>query len=136
MFGIENTSKKIFQMSKCILHIGSEKTGSTSLQHFFNANRENLLNYYYSKALGECNNYLLPLAFCDNYVLNRDVFNLEHIDLIEDYEAKKLEIISSFEKERRSHADRDWIISSEHLSSRLLKKSSIKKLKKLKTRLT
>lgn len=118
-------------MSKCILHIGSEKTGSTALQHFFNANRENLRNYYYSKALGECNNYLLSLAFCDNYVLNRDVFDLEHIDLIENYEAKRHEIISLFKKERRNHADSDWIISSEHLSSRLLKRSSIQKIKKL-----
>jgi len=118
-------------MSKCILHIGSEKTGSTALQHFFNANRENIRNYYYSKALGECNNYLLPLAFCDNYVLNRDVFDLEHIDLIENYEAKRCEIISLFKKERRNHADSDWIISSEHLSSRLLKRSSIQKIKKL-----
>jgi len=118
-------------MSKCILHIGSEKTGSTALQHFFDANRENLRNYYYSKALGECNNYLLPLAFCDNYVLNRDVFELEHIDLVKNYEAKKLEIINLFKIERKNQADSDWIISSEHLSSRLLKRSSIQKIKKL-----
>lgn len=118
-------------MSKCILHIGSEKTGSTALQHFFNANRENLRNYYYSKALGECNNYLLPLAFCDNYVLNRDVFEVEHIDLVENYEEKKLEIVNLFEKERKDQADSDWIISSEHLSSRLLKRSSLQKIKKL-----
>jgi len=118
-------------MNKCILHIGSEKTGSTALQHFFNANRENLQNYYYSKSLGECNNYLLPLAFCDNYVLNRDVFDIEHIDLVENYEVKKREIINSFKIERGNHANLDWIISSEHLSSRILKISSIQKLKKL-----
>lgn len=118
-------------MSKCILHIGSEKTGSTALQHFFNANRENLSNYYYSQALGECNHYLLPLAFCDNYVLNRDVFEIEHIDLVENYEEKKIEIINLFEKERKDQADSDWIISSEHLSARLLKRSSIQKIKEL-----
>jgi hypothetical protein len=120
-----------FQMNKCILHIGIEKTGSTALQHFFNANRKNLRNYHFSRSLGECNNYLLPLAFCDNYVLNRDVFDLELVEIVEKHSVKKREIINSFKVERRNFPNQDWIISSEHLSSRLLKRSTLLQLKEL-----
>ena len=89
-----------------------------------------MIDYFYSKALGEDNNYLLALAFCDNYVLNRDVFDIQHIDIVENFNYKKKEIINNFEEERIKNSKINFIISSEHLSARILKSESVKDLKK------
>ena len=49
---------------KCILHIGTEKTGTTSLQAFLNLNREILAEqgYLFTKSTGLQNNRSLPVA--------------------------------------------------------------------------
>jgi len=49
---------------KCILHIGTEKTGTTSLQEFFHRNRARLaeLGYVYPQSLGLRNHRALPTA--------------------------------------------------------------------------
>ena len=51
---------------RCILHIGTEKTGSTSLQTALSVNREHLSErgIFYSKAAGSLNSRALAAAFC------------------------------------------------------------------------
>ena len=51
---------------RCILHIGTEKTGSTSLQTALSVNREHLSErgIFYSKAAGTLNSRALAAAFC------------------------------------------------------------------------
>ena len=53
---------------KCVLHVGTEKTATTTLQHLFDRNRGWLLNngVAYTRAAGETNNWRLAVAAYDD----------------------------------------------------------------------
>lgn len=119
---------------KLILHIGTEKTGTTSIQKFLMINRE-LLN---------SNNILIPktislpngnhrwaptFAFDDDY---EDDFTLWKFEKNKDLRKKLIdEKLKEFKKEISMSNANICIISSEHFSSRLTNIENIKKLKKL-----
>ena len=116
---------------KLILHIGTEKTGTSSLQEFFHLNRCTLIDkgIYYTKCLGEKNNRVLPSIFMDDN--HFDDFFKEHGISTQD-DKKKYEI----NKKKELHVEltslderiHTVIISSEHFHSRLKSRDSVAKL--------
>ncbi len=116
---------------KCILHIGAEKTGSTSLQHWLYSNRGELAEhgFYLSDSLDSPNNRLLPIFFqsrIDAWTKSNGV---------ED-QSKKREFLTpslqSFCDEVRLAEDgyHTFLITSEHLHSRLDSQELVKELHK------
>lgn len=126
---------------KLYLHIGAEKTGTTSLQHFFGLNREKLL------AAG----YLVPQTFVPaewrfNNLLNH--FNIcacaiENLDLLHDLRplipdasggtvgARQLYFISLLagEVDKIDRRPDSMILSSEHIHSRVFNVEDIVRLR-------
>jgi hypothetical protein len=118
---------------KCTLHIGTEKTGTTSIQSFLNLNRDTLKNEtrtLYTKSLGEQDNRGLSfLGYSpdqeDDYTRHR----LLKTD--EDRAAHRTSLLSKVHQEIAEHkgyVDR-VIFSSEHLQSRLKNEDQILRLK-------
>ncbi|PNW26319.1 sulfotransferase domain-containing protein [Formosa algae] len=115
---------------KCYLHIGTEKTGTTTIQSFFSKNREKLVlkNYYYPKSLGLSNHRLLSLAAYnpqrrDDYTKKLGLFSDE--DLMK-YQTK---ILQNFKSELNQLPTETKIIcSNEHIQSRLTTLDEINRL--------
>ncbi|EAK1250409.1 hypothetical protein A9406_07945, partial [Campylobacter lari] len=115
---------------ECYLHIGVEKTGSTSIQQFLYINREAIKEqgYYFAQSVGLKNHW--DLAFLgyslfkkDSYVLNNFLSNTKEILL------HKQKIIRRLQIELKGKTK--VIFSSELLQSRLTSKNELKKLKKI-----
>ena len=105
---------------RCILHIGTEKTGTTSLQHWLYENRSQLsaAGVFLSQHLSQPNNRVLPLYFqaCpDHWTKERGLNDrLRRREFLEPS-------LAAFRNEVR-HAGADhhtFLITSEHLHSRL-----------------
>lgn len=115
-----------------ILHIGIEKTGTTTIQEFLHLNRDLLPNngVYFPKSIGVRNHR--PLA---SWCLpdNRDDIYLRMNNLTGSHERKawKVAFIENFEMELNSLKPeiKQVIISSEHFCSLLNKPSEIETLK-------
>lgn len=117
-------------MTLCILHIGTEKTGTTAIQDTFFKNKSSLVNFYYPKYIGIKNHYLLPFLFYKDLESNHDILELENIKTLDELRKRKIEIIEALKFERIENPG-PWIISSEHLSSRLHDYSDLIQLKSL-----
>ena len=119
---------------KLILHIGTEKTGTTTIQHFLKINKE-LLNI---------DKILVPKSISDNDGNHRwsPVFAYDD-DFDDDFTKKNFSLklnsrkklieekLIEFKKEISNSNSNICIISSEHLSSRLRKIKNITKLKQI-----
>ncbi|HGY5559977.1 MAG TPA: hypothetical protein ACN46P_04260 [Prochlorococcus sp.] len=118
-----------------ILHIGTEKTGSTSIQTFLRINRKALAlrGYAVPSDLGNTLHFKLQLMannhdFVDDFIRN--------LDLHHDKEKRKRTIttwLDEFYQEVKSRPERKWIISCETLHSRLLLSSEIDRLREILT---
>ncbi|MDV6253337.1 hypothetical protein [Vibrio sp. EA2] len=117
---------------KLVLHIGTEKTGTTSIQESLYANRNSLIEdsgVYFMQSLGEKNNQKLPSSFMalnkkDNYFVNLGV------DTEEERIAFKEKVLVGFDKEFNlipKHVEQ-VVISSEHFQSRLTSDSEVEQL--------
>jgi hypothetical protein len=119
---------------KLLLHIGTEKTATTTIQDFVYANRATLADrgVALSDELGRTNNrklvaYFLPQDRFDDYFTHRSIGTIEakhrHFEGFED----------AFASEVRALADRahTMFITSEHFHSRLRDIESIRRLKRL-----
>jgi len=116
---------------KCYLHIGTEKTGTTSIQLFFSDNRTLLAEkgYYYLESLGLPHNKFLPLAAIN---LSRRYGLTKKLKLITDDELlefqKNIQLRLKNEVEKLPHYAK-VICSSEHIQSRLTTVEEIERLK-------
>ena len=121
-------------MKKLILHIGTEKTGTSTIQKFLGLNRILLLDQGFKVPLSTKENengenqrwipaFFYPEQFNDDFINNKFGKN---IGLRKSGLFKKLE---EFKNEIKDMDAKKCIISSEHLSSRLIEKNSIYNLK-------
>ncbi|MCU0524006.1 MAG: hypothetical protein MUF72_04190 [Elainella sp. Prado103] len=120
-------------MMKAFVHIGTEKTGTTSLQHFF-ANNRHLLGsqgFSYPKALGEVNHLALA-AYAFQDVLN-DQFLCKNLALKTqgDVQRFRQDLRSKLLEEVKSSNTDKIILSNEHCSSRLTSPDEITALRDL-----
>ena len=107
---------------KAIVHIGTEKTGTSSIQKFLYQNRRKLRShgFHFLQSAGKLNNQALP-AFCirdekmDDFFLNQGIETLEQRD-----EARR-EFTAEFEAELNGlpASIHTVLISSEHFHSRI-----------------
>ena len=117
----------------CILHIGTEKTGTSTVQSFLNLNRKALLNegflfpQTYSTYHGSQWEFV---AVCHKTPWTMDLGRACNIANIEDQDAFRETFTSDLNQQfsKHSHAD-SLIISSEHFHSRLSTEKMISDLK-------
>lgn len=107
----------------CVLHIGIEKTGTTSLQEFFVLNQESLLNQNYkiTHSLGKINNIgLIQLA--NKNKLSAHIKNIRGLN-DKSYEIFLKKRFKNFKKEilntKWPSSKKNVLMSSEHLQSHL-----------------
>lgn len=118
---------------KLILHIGSHKTGSTSIQDFLSTNRENLQSngIFYPRSLGRSNHRRAAL-FCLSMKRGANLFKKENVHSEEDRLALKKKIRRRFSREMESLRDiHTVVISCEHLHSRFHSNQAFVQLKEL-----
>ena len=114
---------------KCILHIGTEKTGTTLLQNWLYDNKEKLsqVGIYLSDSIGTNNNRLIPAYFGETL----DDFHMDN-GIANNKEKKKY--FSGFldnlngEISNAKIKHHTFIITSEHLHSRLTRVEEIQNL--------
>ena len=119
-------------MKRIILHIGTEKTGTTSIQQFLDINASKLASQglYIPEFLGKINHRKLPAMVCDTDFID-DFFKQRMLtEKTKRVEAKALWREEFLNKSRASGLP-TWIVSSEHLQSRLRTPREIGELKKL-----
>jgi len=115
---------------KIYLHIGTEKTGTTSIQSFLADNRDMLRKnkIMYSKVLGDPNNIRLSVALQDTDKIDDSRI---HSGIIT--EESILDFRKKLRDELREEIDNEkpeiLIISSEHLSSRMDREDEIERIK-------
>ena len=118
---------------RLILHIGTEKTGTTALQHWLARHKHRLQHAGIALAtmLGPTNHRRLPTS----------CFDLDRIDdfvirsgLAEDLE-RRLATYRLWQEQFRATVQQSeiptWLVSSEHCSSRLTRKSELQRLQQL-----
>lgn len=117
---------------KCYLHVGVEKTGTTTVQEFLHLNRELLTRRgcLFTSVAGERNNWKLPVAAYDHDQrddLTRLAAIVSDSDLA-DFRHQLEAGLSTAIENARGNGCRSVIISSEHLQSRLQTDTSLKRL--------
>lgn len=121
---------------RLVVHIGTEKTGTSSIQSTLHNNRILLLEkgYYFTRSAGEQNNLLFPLS-CMNLDRGDPYFRNNNISSLEDRENFLNSVVASFYDEisdiQKKHNIHTVIISSEHFHSLLINQEEVHKFKKL-----
>ena len=118
---------------RLLLHIGTEKTGTTTLQRWFERNRQALQaqGVYYPTSLGPSNHRHLSV-FARDSDKPEDGFYIRGIHSTEDHQAFRTRLTDSFDQEyfEKSHL-RTWVVSSEQLHSRLFSTEMVQRTKEL-----
>jgi hypothetical protein len=125
---------------RCFVHIGTEKTGTTSLQSFLHLNREKFMEdgLIFTKSTGEKNNRALPVlaysrAYSDEYTKR---INIRSLSQLNEHKKQVFERLKTeIEHLRTEHHHHSFIFSSEHIQSRLKLPGEIKQLKEVLTEL-
>ncbi len=116
---------------KAVIHIGTEKTGSTSIQSFLLENRQALIQegFYYPKSLGLLGHRKVS-AYCLENNQQDDYFKLKNLTSLEKIEQFKAQLKSDLNKEMKAIPSNihTVIFSSEHLHSRLKSSSEVQNL--------
>ena len=114
---------------KCILHIGTEKTATTTLQHWLYDNQAELskVGVYLSDNLGKTNNRLVPVYFqghLDDWARRNGIKSDAEKTLFFKGFIERLK--SEIQTAKKTH--NYFVITSEHFSSRVRKKDEIEQL--------
>ena len=120
--------------STIFIHIGTIKTGTTSLQNFFHLNRESLLRnhgIFYPKTPGHKNHTKLPLyAFDQNMAEMRTRHGIQDARQLENFR-KTFKQAFGAEIKPQLELGNDILVSSEHLSSRAMDNKDLIRLLEL-----
>jgi len=115
---------------KCFLHIGTEKTATTTIQRFFQLNRVKFADYGFllPESVGSPNNYKLPLL---TYNYDRIDDLTQRCDIYTNKDLRKFQkrTVKSLKKEIARNKRKTIIFSSEHIQSRLTSLQEITHLK-------
>lgn len=116
---------------RCVLHIGTEKTGTTVLQDWLYANIGRLSDQriYLSKLLGATNNRLFPAFFradLDEWAREKNITTVAEKDRY--FEKFLPNLAKEIDKARVNHDV--FLITSEHLHSRVTTLRDIRKIQK------
>ncbi|MCW4153928.1 hypothetical protein OM427_31000 [Halomonas sp. 18H] len=121
------------KIKKAWVHIGMEKTGTTSIQNFLGKNRERLADqgFYFMKSTGLANDVRLVGYCLDRNQTNYFLFRNEFVDSEEKKDAFDKEFLDSFEKEISELPSdvENVVFSSELFHSRLNKPHQRQKLR-------
>ncbi len=118
---------------KCYLHIGTPKTGTTTIQDFFFNNRKKLpaAGFYYPESLGLSNKILLAAAAASSFKENEfgEELRIKTADAFTELQKKT---ISRFNEELKTLPPGTKIIcSSEQIHAWLTSEEEIEKLKQI-----
>ncbi|WP_298637069.1 hypothetical protein [uncultured Umboniibacter sp.] len=118
-----------------VLHIGTEKTGTTSIQNFLELNRANFLKrgFFIPSSLGKGNHRKLVAAIQDFDKWGDDFFDEHSISTLEKRREFSFSVISALKTELSAVDENTHtvIISSEHFQSRISRYSELTNLKAL-----
>ena len=119
------------KFEECILHIGFEKTGTSSIQSFFEKNRTNLMekNILFPKTFGKKDYFKLSVYACDDSKKDdlRKYLGLINVQRLENF---RNNLTNSFRDEIKNTTCTKLLLSDEHLQSRLISLDEIRFLKK------
>ena len=118
---------------KCFLHIGTEKTATTTIQNFLHLNRENLLSkgFIYPESVGKKNNRALSIA-AYNSGRRDNLTKLKQLDSDDKLLEFQEQTVQKLRQEVSNVETASTIIfSSEFFQSRLTKISEIERLKEI-----
>ena len=117
-------------MKRLVLHIGTEKTGTTSIQHFLHANREGLARdgWLLPLSLGEPDQRRLAVI-CNDETFTDAYMRRNALVTPEARATACARWTTAFEREIQASAAPNVVISSEHLSSRLFTDSEMERLR-------
>jgi hypothetical protein len=117
------------------LHIGTEKTGTTSIQRFLKMNRELLAGHgvLFPTSPGNMNHMALTVAAQEDNVKGplRKIFKVLSRDDVKHFRAK---LHADMTAELKDTPFKTTIMSGEHCSSRLLNDTEVTRLKEMLTR--
>ncbi len=117
---------------KLLLHIGTEKTGTTSSQKWAASNRENLIKQgvFYSKVLGSISHVKIYLWALPPEKDNPGFahINALTVDARRKFQADLPELLSKEVEEAKKLGCHTFLISNEHCHSHLRKEAEIRKL--------
>lgn len=117
---------------KLVLHIGTEKTGTTTIQHFLNENRKKLKSkgFHVLNCAGRFNHRAVP-SFCMDENRENDYFQDSQYTSVEFRRSFKKKFKKEFDHELNSVKSKAHtvIITSEHFHSRLESHEELQNLK-------
>lgn len=126
-----SSSSKPFR--KCVLHIGTEKTGTTAIQHYLKNNRERLRRsgvYYPMAQDTDQTSQWEFVALCHHAPWLQDIGKELGVADAEGQQLFSNNLKQKLDREFTRHSDQDTlVISSEHLQSRLYFREEIERLK-------
>jgi hypothetical protein len=119
-------------IDKCFLHIGTEKTGTTSIQEFLATNRRRLQahRYLYPKSPGALNHLGLTCYAQDDDKFD-GVRRLKAVSSRSDVIRYRASLLAALDGEIGKSNSTAVIFSNEHLSSRLTTTKELRRLKEL-----
>lgn len=119
-------------MNQVTLHIGTTKTGSTSIQSFMAANRERLAErgLLYPRSLGEVPHNAIPV-FLQGRQRQTQLQETYGIRTQAQYQKFERRVQAALAEEIAAHPDQHIVISSEHMHSRCTRPEHFARLKTL-----
>jgi hypothetical protein len=115
---------------KLILHIGTEKTGTSTLQKYLSENRLGLLQqgFLYPISTSGTDHYKVALAFYDAFK-DDDLSKINHVYTESEWEKFRVDFLYDLKDQVKKSQCHTTIISCEHLHSRLLSPSEKLRIK-------